>query len=180
MSVGKRLKHFRLEKGFSQNDIATFLNISRQSVSRWETGKAYPDIDKLVELSKYYGISIDELLKEPHDLKEEEQKSLHKPSKIEKIDNRQELITYIDSWGLLLLTVLSITVAPFGLLLIPFILWRNKKDNQFYKLTVLFSVLIFLYNIHVFIVWLTTIIEFGVTTTIISKLIFQIPLNRSV
>ncbi|WP_240940424.1 helix-turn-helix domain-containing protein [Enterococcus durans] len=34
MSIGKRLKHFRLEKGFSQNDIAAFLNISRQSVSR--------------------------------------------------------------------------------------------------------------------------------------------------
>ena len=61
MTLGKRLKQIRVNKGFSQADVASFLNISRQSISRWETDKSYPDIDNLVELSKYYEISTDEL-----------------------------------------------------------------------------------------------------------------------
>lgn len=57
-----RLKNARIQKGYSQNDIAEKLNISRQAVSRWENGHAYPDIDNLALLSEIYGISVDELL----------------------------------------------------------------------------------------------------------------------
>lgn len=71
------LKRARLEKGLTQNDVSAKLGISRQAVSRWETGAAYPDIDNLTLLSEIYGASVDELLgkkaagssadqKEPH------------------------------------------------------------------------------------------------------------------
>lgn len=173
MTLGKRLKQVRVEKGFSQADVADFLNISRQSISRWETDKAYPDIDNLVELSKYYEVSIDELLTQTKDLQQEiNQKTEQMNKNMDEIEKKQKKLNQLlsedsdESWVLLLFTVFSIAIAPFGLIAIPFILWRNKKDNQFYKLILFLSVLIFIYNIHVFIVWLTTAMEIGVTTGI--------------
>lgn len=61
-AISIKLKVAREECLLSQNEVATQLNISRQAVSRWETGKAYPDIDNLVLLSKLYHLSLDELL----------------------------------------------------------------------------------------------------------------------
>ncbi len=57
-----RLKSLRIEHNLSQADIAEYLKVSRQSISQWETGKTYPDIDNIVLLSKLYNISVDELL----------------------------------------------------------------------------------------------------------------------
>ena len=64
MALGERLKASRVNKGYSQGDVADHLNISRQSISKWENGNSYPDLDNLVKLSTYYEVSIDELLKE--------------------------------------------------------------------------------------------------------------------
>lgn len=173
MSLGQRLKKVRVERGFSQADVADFLNISRQSISRWETDRAYPDIDNLVELSKYYEVSIDELLTETKVLQQEiNQKTEQMNKNIEDIEAKQKILTQLlssendESWVLLLFVVFSIAIAPFGLITIPLILWRNKKENQFYKLILFSSPVIFIYNVHVFIVWLTTAMEWGVTTGI--------------
>lgn len=57
-----RLKNLRIEHNLSQADIAEYLKVSRQSISQWENGKTYPDIDNIVLLSKLYKISVDELL----------------------------------------------------------------------------------------------------------------------
>lgn len=171
MTLGKRLKKVRIEKGFSQAEVADFLNISRQSISRWETDKSYPDIDNLVELSKYYEVSIDELLTETKVLQQEINEKTEQMNKnIEEIEEKQKKLNYLlssdtdESWVLLLFTVFSIAIAPFGLISIPLILWRNKKDNQFSKLIIFLSILIFLYNINVLVVWIITVFEIGVTT----------------
>lgn len=173
MTLGSRLKKVRVEKGFSQADVADFLNISRQSISRWETDKAYPDIDNLVELSKYYDVSVDELLTETKVLQQEiNEKTAQMNKNIQEIEDRQKKLNQLlhsdsdESWVLLLMTVFSIAIAPFGLIAIPLILWRNKKENQFYKLILFLSCFIFIYNIHVLIVWITTAMEIGVVTNI--------------
>lgn len=57
-----RLKEARQKKGLSQADAADKLNVSRQAISRWETGKGFPDINFLTPISELYDISIDELL----------------------------------------------------------------------------------------------------------------------
>ncbi|MDO4452599.1 MAG: helix-turn-helix transcriptional regulator [Lachnospiraceae bacterium] len=64
MGLSERLKENRERLGLSQGDVAEKLNITRQSISRWETGKGAPDLDNLVLLSKLYQVSTDELLKE--------------------------------------------------------------------------------------------------------------------
>ena len=57
-----RLKVLRTQKGYTQEEIANRLNVSRQAVSRWETGKSSPDIDNLTLLGEIYEVSVDEIL----------------------------------------------------------------------------------------------------------------------
>ena len=65
LNLGKNLKNAREKAGYSQNDVAEKLNISRQSVSRWEKGRSVPDVENLVVLSQMYKISLDDLLENP-------------------------------------------------------------------------------------------------------------------
>jgi transcriptional regulator with XRE-family HTH domain len=60
-----KLQELRKEHGLSQEALAEILDVSRQSVSKWESGRIYPEIDKIIFLSEYFNVSIDELLKEP-------------------------------------------------------------------------------------------------------------------
>ncbi|KRL80930.1 helix-turn-helix domain-containing protein [Secundilactobacillus paracollinoides] len=69
MQVGEQLKRARTEKQLTQQTVAETLSVSRQTISSWETGHSYPDIDSLVALSDYYGISLDTLIKEDNDMK---------------------------------------------------------------------------------------------------------------
>jgi len=62
LKLENRLKELREQHNYTQDDVAGFLNISRQSVSKWELGKGYPDIDNLRRLSDLYKISLDQLI----------------------------------------------------------------------------------------------------------------------
>ena len=70
MSFGEKLKKEREKKGWSQEYLATKIHVSRQSVSKWETGKNYPSIEVIIDLSDLFGITIDELLRSDGELKE--------------------------------------------------------------------------------------------------------------
>lgn len=63
MTLGSRIQQFRKEHNMSQGDLADALDISRQSVSKWETDTATPDLDKLLKLSEIFGVTLDELVK---------------------------------------------------------------------------------------------------------------------
>lgn len=63
MTFSERVKDYRKNKKISQEQLANMMGITRQSVSKWELGQAYPDTEKLIELSKLIGITVDELLK---------------------------------------------------------------------------------------------------------------------
>ena len=60
---GERLARLRAQAGLSQDDLAERLDVSRQSVSKWENNISVPDLDKLVKLGEVFGISLDELVK---------------------------------------------------------------------------------------------------------------------
>ncbi len=62
MSIGEKLLKLRKEKHLSQEEVAERLNVSRQTVSKWETDQSTPDFDKLIPLCNLYEISADELL----------------------------------------------------------------------------------------------------------------------
>lgn len=60
--IGNKISFCRKKAGMSQEALATKLNISRQAVSRWETGEAVPDTDKIIQLSRLFHVSTDYLL----------------------------------------------------------------------------------------------------------------------
>ena len=61
------LKKLRKSAKLTQEDVAEKLNVSRQSVAKWETGESLPDIDNCVALAKLYGVTLDELVKYARD-----------------------------------------------------------------------------------------------------------------
>jgi len=62
LNFKENLKKLRKEKNISQEQLAEKLNISRQAISKWESGKAYPDIDNLILLRDIFNVSLDELI----------------------------------------------------------------------------------------------------------------------
>ena len=71
MDLGKKIETLRKQKKMSQEQLADKLGVSRQSVFKWESAESTPSIDKLKELSKLFGVSLDVLLDDTKDVNEE-------------------------------------------------------------------------------------------------------------
>ena len=63
MTLGQRIQQIRIENGLSQGEFAEKLGTTRQSVSRWELDQTYPEIAKIVLISKVFSVSTDSILK---------------------------------------------------------------------------------------------------------------------
>lgn len=64
MTLGNKLSRLRKENNYTQEQLADLLNVSRQSISKWESDISYPETDKLIELSRIFNCSVDYLLKD--------------------------------------------------------------------------------------------------------------------
>ena len=62
IELGNHLAELRKKHGYSQEDLADKLDISRQAISKWENGESDPSTENLIALSKLYGVSLDELV----------------------------------------------------------------------------------------------------------------------
>ena len=62
MELKENLAALRKDKGLSQNDLAEEMHVSRQTISKWERGNVLPSTDNLIWLSKFYQVSLDELV----------------------------------------------------------------------------------------------------------------------
>lgn len=62
MEFNNRLYELRKQRGFSQEELANKLNVSRQTISKWEVGDSTPDMEKLIAISDLFHISLDELV----------------------------------------------------------------------------------------------------------------------
>lgn len=62
MTLGENIVRLRTNKNWSQSDLAEALEVSRQSVSKWETDTSIPELDKLLKLSELFGVTLDELV----------------------------------------------------------------------------------------------------------------------
>lgn len=70
MKLSEKLRKLRKEKGLSQEEFANQINVSRQSVSKWENEEAKPDVDKIKEIVKKFNINYDYLLNDEFEVKE--------------------------------------------------------------------------------------------------------------
>lgn len=75
MNISKQIKKYRLDSKLSQEDLAEKIFVTRQTISNWENGKNYPDINSLVLLSTLFGVSLDILVKGDLDEMKEEIKT---------------------------------------------------------------------------------------------------------
>ena len=64
MNFNEKLINLRKSKGLSQEELGAELKVSRQTVSKWESCQSYPDFQRLVLLSDYFGLTLDELVKD--------------------------------------------------------------------------------------------------------------------
>jgi len=67
MKLHEKIYYLRTKKKLSQGDLAEILGVSRQSVSKWETGASVPDLDKLIKMSDLFGVTIDFLVREENE-----------------------------------------------------------------------------------------------------------------
>ena len=63
MNIGKKIMEIRKEHNLSQEDLANMFYVTRQTISSWECGKSYPDIETIIKISDKFNISLDKLLK---------------------------------------------------------------------------------------------------------------------
>lgn len=85
MEFHEKLQQLRKQKGLTQEELAEILYVSRAAVSKWESGRGYPNIDSLKAISKFYSVTIDDLLsseetltiaEEDHQLREQHFRSM--------------------------------------------------------------------------------------------------------
>ncbi len=78
MKFHEKLQKLRKEKGMSQESLAEILNVSRQAISKWESGQSYPEMDKLIALSEMFSITLDNLVKDG-EIKTDQNNSISEP-----------------------------------------------------------------------------------------------------
>jgi DNA-binding XRE family transcriptional regulator len=61
VTIGSKLKQARLEEELTQDNVANILNVSRTTISNWEVGRSYPDLESIVALSDLYNISLNSI-----------------------------------------------------------------------------------------------------------------------
>lgn len=82
MNFNEKLINLRKSKGLSQEELGAELKVSRQTISKWESCQSYPDFQRLVLLSDYFGLTLDELVKDV-DVQEVREKNINS----EKLDS---------------------------------------------------------------------------------------------
>lgn len=162
-TLGTRLKQARVHSGLSQNDASTIMHISRQSFSKWENDRGYPDIDNLVYLSSLYEVSIDSLLKDNDAMKEKiganEAEIADKRKKLKRV-NKELFQNRDEGLFLMILTLVSAIVPPIGIFVPFYVMWRNSRYNSLYKTIYLASAIVVLVSlvgtgVYVFDNWLS-------------------------
>lgn len=78
MKFNEKILDLRKKEGLSQEELGIKLNVSRQTISKWESGQSYPDFEKLVLLSDFFQLTLDELMKDidVQDIKETNHNSI--------------------------------------------------------------------------------------------------------
>ena len=64
MILADKIMNLRKKAGWSQDELASQLNVTRQSVSKWEGAQSVPDMDRIVQMSRLFGVTTDYLLKD--------------------------------------------------------------------------------------------------------------------
>lgn len=95
--IGNQIKYYRQEKKVKQEELADFLGVSFQAVSKWETGASDPDISLIPKLAVYFGISIDELFEMPYEEQMERIESMYYSERRINPQTFESAITFLEN-----------------------------------------------------------------------------------
>lgn len=114
MNFNNRLYQLRKQRGFSQEELANRLNVSRQTVSKWEVGDSTPDMEKLAAMSELFGVSLDQLVlgkdEQPRSAGNTPEPMRVLSEKVLTPDNRKKAISVLKVLGLIAAGVIAIDV----------------------------------------------------------------------
>ena len=142
MKFNEKLQELRKNKGITQEELAQNLFVSRTAVSKWESGRGYPNLDSLKEIAKFFNITIDELLSSDEVL------NIAEEEKNRKISNIRDLV-----FGLLDLSTIMLFFLP---------LFALRKEGLIYDVSLLELNEIKLYLLIPYFVIIIFLILFGI------------------
>ena len=145
--LGARIRKYREQLGLTQEELASALYVSRTAVSKWESGKGYPSIDSLKEISKFFSVSIDELL------------SGEKLIYIAEKENRTKVKSLCDS------LFAAIDIMAVLLILLP--LYPKHTENLVYSVNLFSHTDISQANLILHLIMFTSLVLLGVIKYII-------------
>lgn len=121
MTIGQSLKYYRTREKLTQEALAKILNVSRQTISKWENDRSFPDIETLIWLCDIYHISLDNLVGR--------ETVAYDPKVLRKKNKRKELINMFPKYsnivlsGILLFLIIFAGVGQY----------RNNKTEEYYR-----------------------------------------------
>lgn len=153
MEFHEKLQELRKSRGLTQEELAEELYVSRTAISKWESGRGYPSIDSLKEISNYFSVTIDELL------------STDKLLSIAEKENRANLRGMCD----LLLGLLDV----FAIVLIVLPLYPNVVDGFVYSVNLFSYTQTTLLNRLLFWILIVFLVVIGIIKLTLTKLDMQ-------
>lgn len=163
MEFHEKLQLLRKQKNLTQEELAQLLYVSRAAVSKWESGRGYPNIDSLKSIASFYGVSIDELLsgEEMLTIAEEDQKC-----------QKQSILCNIFA---------TLDLSSLGFLFLPFFAQRSADSIRSVSILYLNGIAPWLAGLYYLII--ATLILMGILGFIIRKdhvpLLFAVSLSAS-
>jgi len=130
MEIGSIIRNARNEANLSQEQAAEALGVSRQTVSNWETGKSYPDIISVINMSDLYSVSLDHLLKEETSMKQTYKEYLEESTNTVKSNEKKSK-----------LVLAFVTLGIWALSIIAFFLIKNAAVSTTYGMANTWAVL---------------------------------------
>lgn len=132
MDISNKIQILRKDKGISQEELAEKLSVSRQAVSKWETGAAMPDIDKIVILSEIFNVTTDYLLKDIDTFGNKDIFVEKNINNTKKYNNNKILFLQIAT----IINILTLIITIF--------LWYEYQNNVLILLSFLFNIISFI------------------------------------
>ena len=149
MEFHEKLQELRKQKGLTQEELAESLYVSRTTISKWESGRGYPNIDSLKAIAKFFSVTIDELL------------SGEEVIAIAKEDQKQKESILRDMvFGLLDLSVAMFFFVPF---------FGQKADGYVQAVSLLFLTEIAPYLKAAYFVMVIGMVAFGISTLVLQN-----------
>ncbi len=144
MNIGEKLFELRKGKNLSQEDVAEKLNVTRQTVSKWETNQSTPDFDKIIPLCELFEIGAEELLtgKKAEEQNQEQQKEAIKEKTLTKEEVKRKsaevvstsVFIYIVAVAFLMVTIPVLRINPIvaSAIFLCLIAWATARIIKHY------------------------------------------------